>query len=558
MQTAHYQVKVAPNRMNSIFKSLVLGILLTLPAIAWADDPKFEHWPIDLKINGTIVVAGSLSDFGLIKTALPKLQQKQKTTILTGNSTDQKTQNSLRSIFDDDQNVEILKVDGTTKQFSSVLQTSKCVLWHNADPLTASLTKVASDCQSAFAEFIDDGNTLVVIGSPAEIVSKFYLPSAQGQPETAGLNLTPDCVIETEFSGSGNDRDRLLRVLTDHPRCVGVGLEFNSVLILSGRKLFVLGKGTAKFFLAASEQKPVRTQTIRSALARRSRDPNSVTVDLTQWRRAAIDRTLAPFPAAKPDKPFIENGTLMIVGGGGTPRGLMQQFIKAAGGKDHAKLVFIPCAESDTVRKKQRVVESWKRAGVKHATFIHTKDRNQSNTDEEFLAPLKDATGIWFGGGRQWNFSDSYYGTQAHQLMKDVLKRGGVIGGSSAGASIQANYLARATPIGNFKIMAFGYERGGLGFLSGVAIDQHFSQRRRHKDMTQLVNTHPQLLGIGIDESTAIIVQKSKAKVVGRGKVHFYDRTQAAVPNKPDFIALEQGAEYDLAERKVLEESNTD
>ena len=117
--------------------------------------------------------------------------------------------------------------------------------------------------------------------------------------------------------------------------------------------------------------------------------------------------------------------------------------------------------------------------------------------------------------------------------MKDVLKRGGVIGGSSAGASIQANYLARATPIGNSQIMAFGYERGGLGFISGVAIDQHFSQRRRHKDMTQLVDTHPQLLGIGIDEATAIIVQKSKAKVVGRGKVHFYDRTQPVVPNKP-------------------------
>ena len=76
--------------------------------------------------------------------------------------------------------------------------------------------------------------------------------------------------------------------------------------------------------------------------------------------------------------------------------------------------------------------------------------------------------------------------------------------------------------------------------------------------MTQLVDTHPQLLGIGIDESTAIIVQKSKAKVVGRGKVHFYDRTQPVVPDKPDFIALGKGAEYDLAERKVLEESESE
>ena len=92
-----------------------------------------------------------------------------------------------------------------------------------------------------------------------------------------------------------------------------------------------------------------------------------------------------------------------------------------------------------------------------------------ANTDEELLGALRGATGIWFGGGRQWNFADSYYGTEAHRLMKDVLHRGGVIGGSSAGASIQARYLARATPIQNFEIMAPGYERGGLGFLGGTS-----------------------------------------------------------------------------------------
>ena len=166
----------------------------------------------------------------------------------------------------------------------------------------------------------------------------------------------------------------------------------------------------------------------------------------------------------------------------------------------------------DDIPSQQRTIDMWKKMGVKHATFIHTKDRNKSNTDEEFMAPLKDATGIWFGGGRQWNMSDSYYGTKSHKLMKEVLKRGGVVGGSSAGASIQARYLARATPNENFDIMAPGYERGGLGFISGVAIDQHFSQRKRQKDMTQLVNKYPQMLGIGIDEATAIIVQKIEGK----------------------------------------------
>ena len=544
--------------MNHTFKPLVICIFLAITTMASADDPKFEHWPVDLKINGTIIVAGSLSDFDLIKDTLPASKRKQKTTILIDDSTDQETQDSLQSIFGDNKDVGIVKTDGTAKQFESILQASQCVLWHGTTPLTESLTKATTDSQSAFVKFIDDGKTLVVIGSPAEVVSEFYLPSTEDQSQEAiGLNLAPDCVIETEFSGSADDQNHLLRVLTKHPRCVGVGLAPNSLLVLSGRKMRVTGKGTAKFFLAANDRDRLQAQTIRPGRGRRSRNLDSTLIDLTQWRRAAIDRTLDPFPAAKPDKPFVENGTLMIVGGGGMPRGLMQQFIEAAGGKDDAKLVYVPCAESGTVGKN-RTVTSWKRAGVKHATYIHTKDRNQSNSDKEFLAQLKDATGIWFGGGRQWNFSDSYYGTKTHQLMKDVLKRGGVIGGSSAGASIQASYLARATPIGNSKIMAFGYERGGLGFISGVAIDQHFSQRRRHKDMTQLVDTHPQLLGIGIDEATAIIVQKSKAKVVGRGKVHFYDRTQPVVLDKPDFIALGQGAEYDLAERKVLEESESE
>ena len=101
--------------------------------------------------------------------------------------------------------------------------------------------------------------------------------------------------------------------------------------------------------------------------------------------------------------------------------------------------------------------------------MLHTKDRTEADSDEEFLKHLSEATGIWFGGGRQWNFVDSYYGTKAHQLMLDVLDRGGVVGGSSAGASIQGEYLARANPVANFDIMAPGYERG-LGFISGVAI----------------------------------------------------------------------------------------
>jgi cyanophycinase len=284
----------------------------------------------------------------------------------------------------------------------------------------------------------------------------------------------------------------------------------------------------------------------------RVRELDRVLVDLTQWRREAIDRTLPPFPPTETLHPNVPTGRLLIVGGGGLPPNLMDRFVELAGGVDNAKLVYVPCEEQEQIGEVQSTVELWKRMGVKNATFIHTKNRNRANEDEAFIEPLKEATGIWFGGGRQWNLADSYYGTKAHQLMRQCLERGGVIGGSSAGASIQANYLARATPIENFQIMAPGYERGGLGFIQGVAIDQHFSQRNRFPDLVQLAKTYPQLLGIGIDESTAIEVSGSVAQVSGPGSVFFVDGAKFQTDNSPSFSKLQNGAKYDLIKREPL------
>jgi cyanophycinase len=165
---------------------------------------------------------------------------------------------------------------------------------------------------------------------------------------------------------------------------------------------------------------------------------------------------------------------------------------------------------------------------------------------------LREATGIWFGGGRQWGFVDAYAGTKAEPLLHEVLARGGVIGGSSAGASIQGEYKPRGDPQGNLNIIAEGYEKG-LGFLKGVAIDQHFSQRKRHADMTLLMKTYPQLLGIGLDETTAITVTGHVAAVTGDGKVFFYDTKRTVAEGESDYEAVANGGSYDLMARKVLD-----
>jgi cyanophycinase len=178
--------------------------------------------------------------------------------------------------------------------------------------------------------------------------------------------------------------------------------------------------------------------------------------------------------------------------------------------------------------------------------------RTSNPSAPEFTAALQQAKGIWFNGGRQWRFVDAYMGTKAEELFHDFLRRGGVIGGTSAGASIQGQYMPRGSPLGNLDMMADGYERG-LNFLPGVAIDQHFTQRKRHADMTALMRRYPQLLGIGIDESTALVIQASTAQILGRGHVHFYDYLPGPLAGPTDYVQAKAGQKFDLANRVMFD-----
>lgn len=539
--------------------AVLVWALSTSSVVAQVFDERFTDWPVQLTIGGRIVVAGDLDTLEPLEGLLGDSFSESRALLVCSEQ--------------EEAQVWLERYEEYTADISVVENWSEMpgdtnidfIAWHSS---TSSPDLPSSEVQDRLRDFVDQGNTLVGVGPNAGHFASAFVVAAGPTSDAAqptriatGIGLIPDSVLMLDFQapeiGTPKKRDtamrttsrsKLMRVLVSEGNYFGIGLETGTALMLSGRKFRVAGDGGASFLLAGNTHLPPRVEHIVPRRSRRQR-PYEWMVDLTEWRRDRIDRLLEPFPPKTPYKPIVDNGTLFIVGGGGMPEGLMDQFVEAAGGVEHAKLVYVPCSEAQEVGASQRTVESWRKMGVQHATFIHTKNRIRANEDEEFFAPLKDATGIWFGGGRQWNFADSYYGTTTHRLMKGVLARGGAIGGSSAGASIQGRYLARATPIENFRIMAPGYERGGLGFLGGVAIDQHFTQRGRQKDMTQLVDKYPQLLGIGIDEATAIIVTKSTARVVGRGKVHFYDRRVPVVPEQDDFIALSAGQCFDLVER---------
>jgi len=146
----------------------------------------------------------------------------------------------------------------------------------------------------------------------------------------------------------------------------------------------------------------------------------------------------------------------------------------------------------------------------------------------------------------------SYEGTQVPELLVQVLNRGGVVGGSSAGCQVPSDFLVRGNPTSNRDIEFGGYTRG-MGLLKGVIIDAHFLQRGRHEPLLGLVKKYPQMLGIGIDESTALIVNGQQGRVVGNAAVSFYDlRSETEGEFKP--VILKVGESYDLKSRKRVDE----
>ena len=232
------------------------------------------------------------------------------------------------------------------------------------------------------------------------------------------------------------------------------------------------------------------------------------------------------------------------------PKVIFDRFFEAAGGRD-AKIVVVPTAGSAAdYDESTSSMMMFKRAGATNVHLLHTHDSKVADSDE-FVAVLSDAKAVWFGGGRQWRLADAYLGTKTEAAFHGVLKRCGVIGGSSAGATIQASYLVRGSPEGNHIMMAPGHERG-FGYIRNCAIDQHLLARKRENDMLPVIRKYPHLLGIGIDESTALFVRGNTAEVIGKSKVLFYDIALEKTVGEKFYTTLDPGERYDLKSRRKL------
>ena len=276
---------------------------------------------------------------------------------------------------------------------------------------------------------------------------------------------------------------------------------------------------------------------------------------------AAIALTLAvPAPRAQQnDAPEYgpANGTLIIVGGGNlTGSGINEKFIELAGGPDK-NFVIVPTAGGNRNAQggliaydEQRIIAPWLRLGVKNVKMLHTHDPKIADT-EEFAKVLRTANAVWFNGGRQWNIVDSYANTLTYREFHKVLERGGVIGGSSAGATIQGEYLVRGDTSGADVMMtAEPNHQQAFKFLRKVAIDQHINTRNRWDHLVPVIQKYPNLLGIGLSEATAIVVKGDRFEVMGAWKVAVHDNTRLYQPWEKPYFVLSSGV-YNMKTRRI-------
>ena len=259
--------------------------------------------------------------------------------------------------------------------------------------------------------------------------------------------------------------------------------------------------------------------------------------------------------------------TLFIIGGAEDRVGkasLLRQFVKLSGGR-RARLVLIPTASSFQQEVTAAYTEVFTRLGAPGLDVVNPATRADAH-DPAAVAVIDAASGIFMSGGSQLRLSQLLPGTPVGDALHRAHERGAVIGGTSAGASIMSDFMISMGDEGVTPRQRASQVTAGLGLIRGVVVDQHFDQRARYGRLMSVIATSPHLLGIGIDEDTAIIVaDRREFSVLGSGAVFVVDCRSAvtdapdAAPGAPVLVSgatvhsLPAGSTFDLTNRTLTD-----
>jgi len=264
-----------------------------------------------------------------------------------------------------------------------------------------------------------------------------------------------------------------------------------------------------------------------------------------------------PEPTKVPSAP---KGTLVIVGGGGMPQEILDAFLAACGGKG-GRVGIVPTSTIDPVGALKEWKKDLEKAGLTMVP-LDVRKREEASAPA-MLEAAKQCTGFWFSGGDQNRVGDKIVGTPLQKIILERYAAGAGIGGTSAGAAIMSpimltgddrNGKESLTEVGKGAYRT----REGMGFLpSHCIVDQHFLRRNRQNRLFSVMMDHPEGLGLGIDEATALVVKDGKATVLGLHGVMVFDPLGMALDTVDGFQSMQihllrRGQSLDLTTRKVV------
>src|SRR5262245_40926215 len=221
------------------------------------------------------------------------------------------------------------------------------------------------------------------------------------------------------------------------------------------------------------------------------------------------------------DEPSTPKGHLFIVGGGPMTEPLREKMIKLAGGLK-AKVLLVPQASNDPEAPK-KLVDAWRELGLEQLELLDVADPKAA------VSAIKSADLIWMRGGNQTRLMDALNNPEIVTAIRDRYRQGATVAGTSAGAAVMSDLMIAGNqgPRGSDGESVPKLTHG-LGLWPEVIVDQHFIRRERAKRLQKAVQDHPTLVGIGIDEKTAVIVSGNEFEVYGESDVIVYDRRKVA------------------------------
>jgi cyanophycinase len=228
-------------------------------------------------------------------------------------------------------------------------------------------------------------------------------------------------------------------------------------------------------------------------------------------------------------------GTLILIGGGTTPTGEpLTSFLELTGAKEGAPVVGLTTASSQVALARDAWLADLKLAGATNLTIPLVESRDDAG-NPEIVRQVRAARGIFLGGGDQVKLVSALGGTPLEEAIRDAYMDGAIICGTSAGAAALTKTTLAGNEVDDEGKLVEQYIGPGLGLLGyHTLIDTHFTQRRRLYRLFVAIAEFPALMGLGIDEDTALIVKGEIGTVVGKGGVTFVDGSSVRFNNAAD------------------------